>query len=286
MNKSISIIIRTLNEGRYLRQCITAIKNQNFDGLIEVVLVDSWSADSTVEIAKEFNCKILYLTPQKFTYGGALNLGIKNCFSDVVVVLSGHCVPEHDGWLSSLTAPLFSGDCHMTFGSQRASNGARTSERNHFKLIYENIPSDKRLSDYFNNANSAFLKKIWVENSFDEEIKAQEDVVFARYHQNQGRNIKFQKCASIVHYHLYGNKALYKRVKVDSEINRLLGIYASIGMIGVVQAAIRHFVLDLKVAYVHRKLLKAFPGIICYRGVELCATLHGRLNQRKTRYES
>ncbi len=285
MKKSISIIIRTLNESRYLHQCLTAIKNQNFDGVIEVVLVDSCSTDTTVEIAEEFNCKILYINPQKFTYGRALNLGIKNCLSDVVVVLSGHCVPEHDGWLSILTDPLFSGDCHMTFGYQRASNDARISERNCFRLIYENISVDKRLSDYFNNANSAFLKKIWIEHSFDEEIKAQEDVVFARHHQNQGRKIKFQKSASIVHYHLYDNNALYKRVRVDSEINRLLGTHASIGMIGFFQATIRHFAHDLKMAFIHRRLLNALPGIICYRGVELCATLHGRLSHSKSRYE-
>ena len=52
---SVSIIIRTLNEERYLRELLLSIKNQDFPNEVEVVVVDSGSTDSTIEIAKIFN---------------------------------------------------------------------------------------------------------------------------------------------------------------------------------------------------------------------------------------
>ena len=50
-----SVIIRTLNEEKYLQELINAIKEQKIDleDEIEIILVDSGSTDQTLEIAKK-----------------------------------------------------------------------------------------------------------------------------------------------------------------------------------------------------------------------------------------
>lgn len=53
----ISIIIPTLNEEKLLPGLLKAIKSQNFKNY-EIIISDAGSQDKTIEIAKEFGCKI------------------------------------------------------------------------------------------------------------------------------------------------------------------------------------------------------------------------------------
>ena len=54
MNQKVSIIIRTKNEGRWIKQCLKAISIQNYKDH-EIILVDNNSNDSTVKKAKSYN---------------------------------------------------------------------------------------------------------------------------------------------------------------------------------------------------------------------------------------
>lgn len=53
MNK-ISVIIHTFNNEKILRKCLESVKD--FD---EIIICDMYSTDKTLEIAKEYNCKIV-----------------------------------------------------------------------------------------------------------------------------------------------------------------------------------------------------------------------------------
>ena len=56
-NPKVSIVIRTLNESKYLRQLLVSIQNQTYKNT-EIILVDSGSTDGTIEIAKKKDIKI------------------------------------------------------------------------------------------------------------------------------------------------------------------------------------------------------------------------------------
>ena len=53
----ISIIIPTLNEEKYLPLLLSSIKKQNFNDY-EIIIADAGSDDKTLEIVKNYNCKI------------------------------------------------------------------------------------------------------------------------------------------------------------------------------------------------------------------------------------
>ena len=50
----ISVVINTCNNEKIIRECLESVKN--FD---EIVICDMYSEDKTLEIAKEYNCKIV-----------------------------------------------------------------------------------------------------------------------------------------------------------------------------------------------------------------------------------
>jgi len=55
----LSIIIPTLNEGKYLPSLLRSIKRQNFKERYEIIVADAGSTDKTIKIAKSFGCKVI-----------------------------------------------------------------------------------------------------------------------------------------------------------------------------------------------------------------------------------
>ena len=56
--RTISIIVRTKNESRWIRACLRSIRSQDIDMNIEIILVDNKSTDKTLELTKPFGNKV------------------------------------------------------------------------------------------------------------------------------------------------------------------------------------------------------------------------------------
>lgn len=96
----ISVIIRTKNEEKYLAQVLEKLKQQTFQDF-ETIIVDDNSTDRTLEIARNFGCKIVSMQKGTFTYPHACNVGIENSAGKYIIFMSGHSVPMYDGWIKS-----------------------------------------------------------------------------------------------------------------------------------------------------------------------------------------
>ena len=57
----VSIIIRALNEAKYLDECLEAITKQKISEPYEIILVDSGSGDDTIKIAKSYDLNIVHI---------------------------------------------------------------------------------------------------------------------------------------------------------------------------------------------------------------------------------
>jgi glycosyltransferase involved in cell wall biosynthesis len=85
----ISILIRNKNEAKSLDKTLKSIHNQNFNVPFEIVVIDDNSIDNSVDVAKHYGCKVISLD-RKFTYGYALNFGIKHCQYEIIFLISSH----------------------------------------------------------------------------------------------------------------------------------------------------------------------------------------------------
>ena len=171
----VSIIIRTKNEENWIASCLNSVVNQSYKNF-EIILVDNGSKDKTVEIAKKFNVKILNI--KKFKPGRAINYGIKKSKGDVVVCLSGHCIPVNADWLKNLIKDLKKKDVAGVYGRQEPLSFSSDLDK---RDLFYTFGLDKKIQKndtFFHNANSAFLKKTWKKFPFDETVSNIEDRVW------------------------------------------------------------------------------------------------------------
>lgn len=174
---TVSIVIRARNEEAAIAQVLEAINRQRPVGPHEVILVDSGSTDKTVALARRYGATILHIPAREFSYGYALNYGIRHSSGDIVCSLSAHCTPCSGEWLAELTAPIRQGTAHATYGRQVPVTGVNPFEE---LFLGRRFPEGEHLAGRvpFSNANCAFIRRMWEEGQFDEQIPSWEDYLW------------------------------------------------------------------------------------------------------------
>ena len=71
----VSVIIPTKNSENTLRNCLQSIKNQNYKNT-EIVIVDNYSIDNTLEIARCYTDSVYTVSPER---SSQINFGVKKC---------------------------------------------------------------------------------------------------------------------------------------------------------------------------------------------------------------
>ena len=202
MNKPlISIIIRTLNEEKYLTSLLKGIYAQKCSYPYDINLIDSGSNDNTLKIAKDFKCRITHIDKKNFSFGRSLNVCINFSKGNYLVLISGHCIPKNNSWLENLIKPLIDGSVQLTYGRQLAGDHSNWSERQIYKKYF---PSEGKIPQegfFCNNANSAVLRSIWKKYKFNEELTGLEDMEFAKRLVNDGGKVGYVSNSEVYHLH-------------------------------------------------------------------------------------
>ncbi|CAK0779587.1 rhamnosyltransferase [Gammaproteobacteria bacterium] len=197
-----SIIIRTLNESQYLESLLQSIATQQTVGIhLEVVIIDSGSTDRTLEIAERHGCHIHHITRKEFSFGRSLNIGCAAACGDILVIISGHCVPIDKRWLQRLCQPLLDGQADYTYGRQLCGLDSYFSECRIFAKYYPEQSCIPQEGFFCNNANAALLRGAWKRHRFDEEITGLEDMELAQRLVRDGGRIAYVADAAVCHYH-------------------------------------------------------------------------------------
>jgi len=203
MTPTCSIVIRTLNEGRYLGAALEAVAAQDYPvPCREVVVVDSGSSDDTLAIAARHGCRIVHIRREEFSFGRSLNVGCDAARGDYLVFISGHCVPTDPGWLWNLLLPFRADGVAVTYGRQEGGPETKFSEHCLFAKYFPPAGDGDHQAPFFcNNANSAFRRSAWAAHRFDETLTGLEDMHLARRLWDGGARVVYVPAASVFHYH-------------------------------------------------------------------------------------
>ncbi len=198
---TISIIIRTYNEERWIGKCLKRLKTQSFTDF-EVILVDNRSTDKTVEKATHVYPDLTLVEIEDYLPGYALNKGIRNSTGTYFVCLSAHCLPANDQWLENLWQNFQEySDLAGVYGRQIPIKSSDPIDK---RDLIRTFGMEKRVQtqdSFFHNANSMVRRDVWEEFPFDEEVTNIEDQIWAHEVLDQGYKIVYEPDAPVHHYH-------------------------------------------------------------------------------------
>ena len=211
----VSVIIRSKNEERLLGRTLESLERQSFQDF-EVVLVDSGSTDTTLDIAKKFTrVRIVEIPERFFTYGYALNVGVRCAVGQIFVNLSAHCVPINSHYLEYILEHLSDHSVAGVYGRQLPL----PEHCHHPRVVLTLADYDKCWGSelkvqtdnyFFSNANAAIRRSLWEDLKFDETLPYCEDWAWAKEVQRIGYKIIYDPRAAVYHSHISSNSEVYK----------------------------------------------------------------------------
>lgn len=278
----ISIIIRTLNEQKYLYELLDSIQKQEKDDFsVEVVIIDSGSTDQTLEIAKAFDCKVTFIKKNEFTFGRSLNMGSEFSNGDILVYISGHCIPVNQIWLRELVKPLVKNIAEYSYGRQVGRDTTKFSERELFKKYFPNESKIPQEDFFCNNANSAIKRSVWKKYMFNEEVTGLEDMELSKRCFQDGKNIAYVAEASVYHIHDESWQQTKRRYEREAIALQKIMPEIHISLFDTMRYVLVSILSDFKQALKESCLMKEFYQIIKFRLAQFIGTYIGNHDQRK-----
>lgn len=222
MSKKVSIIIRGKNEEDWLGLCLKAISNQKYRNF-EVIYVDNESDDASVEIAKEYGVNKIK-SIKKFLPGNAINIGIKNSTGELIVILSAHCIPSNEKWLTNLVNSVKAKNIAGAYGRQLPLESTSSDDARDLLITFGNESRVQNKDPFFHNANSIIKKSVWKKIPFDDGITNIEDRDWAKKVINEGFKIKYDSTAAVYHFHglhQHNNYSSFRASAVNNLIQKI-----------------------------------------------------------------
>lgn len=220
MNKSVSIVIRCLNENDNLKVLIPILLNQNYKDF-ELIFVDSGSTDGTLEtinkyILKSNNFFLYHIKKIDFTFGRSLNLGFQNSNGDIIVSLSAHCFPKNNFYLESIIDGFKLDSVGIVYGSQSPHFLTRHSESSVQRTWFH---GESRITTdgFINNGNAAYRKEVWQKFLFDEKLTGLEDIDLGIKAKKSGWEVFYSSEADVEHLHKENYKTIQNRYRREAE---------------------------------------------------------------------
>lgn len=279
--RSISIIIRSLNEEKWISEAIEGCQNQNVDAEVEIILVDSGSTDRTVEIAAAKGCRIVHINKSDFTFGRSLNYGCDAAIGDVLVFISAHCIPVDGNWLARLVDPIFEGEADYVCGRQVGHQVTKFSEHQVFAQYFpDHEVTPEEQGGFVNNANAALRRSVWADIRFDEDVTGLEDLVLSKALVAAGGKVAYASGASVYHIHEETYRQVRRRYYREALTLREIMPEVHFHFLDFVRFFSVGVLHDLSVALKERRMFQELPGIFNFRMMQYWGTYRGHNEHR------
>ncbi len=105
----ISVIVASFNSEShsYLRRCLESIKNQDYEGEVEIIVTDGGSTDGSIAMSLSLGAKVIH-NPRitELGFNGGKNLGISHSTGEFVAIVDADNILMHSDYLTKMIQPL------------------------------------------------------------------------------------------------------------------------------------------------------------------------------------
>lgn len=218
----ISLIVPTLNAGKYIEPLLQRLKNQTVP-IDEIVVIDSESNDDTVAKARKFDgVKTMSVLRKDFNHGGTRDLAIQQTTGDIILCITQDALPCDEFYVERLIAPFAEDEkIAMASGRQVPRPDANpieklTREFNYPEVCFtrsrEDIPRLGVKTFFASDCCSAYRRSAYEAiGGFDKHILINEDMKIAAQFIYAGYKIAYVGSAGVLHSHNYSLKQQYTR---------------------------------------------------------------------------
>jgi rhamnosyltransferase len=216
----VSILILTKNGMPDLAQCLEAVHGQESVGPMEVIIVDSGSADETLAVAKDFQVRIEQVPSASFHHARTRNFAASLASGDILVFLSQDAIPSSGQWLEAMVANFADPRVGAVYGRQVPRPGSSLEREDALDAVYGEKkfvkdPAHRNGLGYrfyhFSDVNAAMRRSVWESTYFPEDLKVFEDLGIAKRILDSGWKIVYEPEACVFHSHNHTTSDLFKR---------------------------------------------------------------------------
>lgn len=270
----VSIVVRSYNEARFIRQLFVGIARQGYPN-IEVVLVDSGSTDGTVAIAREYGARIVTIPSSEFSFGRSLNIGCRAARGEILVFASAHVYPTRTDWIERMAEPFGRDRVVIVYGKQRGNAITRFSEHQIFRQWFPDEGDDNQLHHFCNNANCAIRRSWWEQFGYDETLTGLEDLAWAKEAMKRGARIVYEPSAEIIHVHDESWSRIRNRYFREALALKHIEPQITFGLHDFLWLTASNVVSDLREAARQGVLMREARGILLFRLNQFWGTYKG-----------
>jgi glycosyltransferase involved in cell wall biosynthesis len=117
----VSIITPSYNQGRFIRQCIESVLTQDYPR-IEYIIIDGGSTDETIDIIKEYEDKLIWISEKDEGQSDAINKGFKMAKGEIIAWLNSDDTYEPRAVSNSVKYFMEDKDIVLTYGEGYITN--------------------------------------------------------------------------------------------------------------------------------------------------------------------
>jgi rhamnosyltransferase len=217
--QAISVVMRSFNEAWAIGDTITQLFAQDFDGEIELIVIDSGSSDGSIEIIRKTGrAKLIQIPLGTYVPGVVLNQGAREATHDWIVYLNADATPVGKNWLTALIEPCL-GD--PKFGAGFSRQIPRPDCKAVFAHDYDRCfgpdRDSKNWDHFFSMVSSITHRSVLDQHPIREDLQYAEDDEWTRRLAAAGFSIPYAIDSVVMHSHNYTIKQSYKRLFGDAK---------------------------------------------------------------------
>lgn len=234
LKAKVSVIIPTKNAGDEFDYTLRRIMQQEGIEDIELIIIDSGSQDSTLEISRRYTKNVFQIFPEEFHHGETRNIGAGKAGGEFLVFTVQDAIPVGTQWLYKLIHPILAGQASAVTVRQipRSDADLFASWSIWGYNLYLGYDNDRFADDsLFKKFDDLDLKAKRTMAGLDNVCLGVKKEVFDRYRFTKsygedldlgvrliqdGHVLMFQSSNAVIHSHTKPSLYLFKRYYVDT----------------------------------------------------------------------
>jgi rhamnosyltransferase len=228
MSEPVTVAVPVLNGGPRLARVLAAVRGQELDRPVELLVADSGSRDGSLEVARDHGARVLEVAPGGFSHGGTRNALARAARGAHVAFLTQDALPLGRDWLARLLAGFeLADDVGLVFGPYVAQPGASHWVRRELAQFFAAMAPDgepvvQRAPErpgwdrhptaltFFSDANGCVARAAWERVPY-REVAYAEDQMLAVDMLRAGFAKVYAPAAAVEHSHELGSRDQFRR---------------------------------------------------------------------------